>query len=115
MAKRKKKRTGMNDKVMNWEECGTFDKPIVENSLLRCPICVGRYGIRKWQRLIKDGKMVCPRCRKVFGKETLFVVSYKDRVESDVSTPSSKASAFVGAKAGVGATDKLIKKGVNNE
>lgn len=92
-----------------------FDKPLKENSLIFCPECRGRYGIRKWEREVSEKGLVCPRCRIHFGNGTLFVVDYFDREVETEEHFAPAASKKAGAKSVVRGTDKLIKKGESNK
>lgn len=87
-----------------------FDKPLKENSLIYCPECRGRYGVKKWVREAGDSGLICPGCRTIFKKATLFVVDYFDREVSEGGPSPSVASKQVGAAASVRGKDKLIRK-----
>jgi len=91
---------------------GTFDRPLRDDCLIQCPFCSKRYGIKKWLRIMKTSGLVCPACGTLFNeKDTLFMVSYFERISPLVTNTTSTIAKKVSAKGSVKVIDKLIKKG----
>ena len=102
----------MFEKVKKLAEVGQHK--LNNNSLIECPKCFDKWGVKKWERQAASDKLICPGCRAEHKKGTSFKTSYLEREfwqpDAKPNVPKPEPKTKVGAKATIKSTDKLIKK-----
>ena len=95
------------------ERAGKFTAKLSVNALIRCPKCRQTWGVKKWDRLATNSKMICPGCRAEHEKGTTYSVSFTEKEFRPPTTPNipvPEPAQKVSLGATVKAHDTLIRK-----